>query len=535
MKFSYETQNAFTYLVAELEQEMVDTLTLGMITNNHIKGLASVLYTEANGNRYLKYNVTAHTTAAQFFGSEMKKERILPAFQNILDAICLADDYMIDQNHFLLEKDKVFLNVSSSEVCLICLPTATKQDANAAVRDFFREILFNLHLSAGEDMNFFTQLIMYLNGNTFSVYGLRDLVSSLGKSRPDSAAFPAAVPAAQQSFGHPAPNLNATISIDQMPNKLGGTITAGGTPVSTPGFVQAQPQNNYVAPPIFQQHPAPPKPVPQPVMSAPRPEARSIPVPVPVPPVSGSPVRPMGENLDVPIPGKGSTHGLKPSVPPPPPAPSANGGEKVSFMKLMTHYNKENAAQYKAQKAETKALKAAHKAEEKAKKEAAKQAKRGIPSGPAMGVPATSPMPPVSGMQGGLYVDRPVAPAPVQNSFNPTVVLSAPVGATTVLSQPSAPMASLTRTKTGERAFIDKQVFRIGKEKNYVDYCVADNSAISRSHANIYQENGNFYIEDANSTNHTYLGGVMLAPGQKAQLHSGDLLRLANEEFVFTL
>ena len=47
MKFTYETQGAITYLVCELDaMEQIDSLTLGMLTNNHIQGLAPVLYTE---------------------------------------------------------------------------------------------------------------------------------------------------------------------------------------------------------------------------------------------------------------------------------------------------------------------------------------------------------------------------------------------------------------------------------------------------------------------------------------------------------
>lgn len=44
---------------------------------------------------------------------------------------------------------------------------------------------------------------------------------------------------------------------------------------------------------------------------------------------------------------------------------------------------------------------------------------------------------------------------------------------------------NLIRVKTNEKIIINKPVFRIGKEKSYVDYFVSDNTAVSRSHANI--------------------------------------------------
>lgn len=129
-------------------------------------------------------------------------------------------------------------------------------------------------------------------------------------------------------------------------------------------------------------------------------------------------------------------------------------------------------------------------------------------------------------------------PVPVQNSFNETTVLTpamADIG-TTVLAQPNAkPQGYLTRAKTGERVVVDKPVFRIGKEKSYVDYFIADNTAISRSHANIHIEKGEYFIEDTNSTNHTYLNGMIINSNIKIKLNSGDALRFANEDFTFTI
>ena len=73
MKFNYETQGASTYLVCELEPtEQLDSLTLGMLTNNHIPGLAPVIHTEMNGQRFLKYNISAKVASNQFFGGNMK-------------------------------------------------------------------------------------------------------------------------------------------------------------------------------------------------------------------------------------------------------------------------------------------------------------------------------------------------------------------------------------------------------------------------------------------------------------------------------
>ena len=95
--------------------------------------------------------------------------------------------------------------------------------------------------------------------------------------------------------------------------------------------------------------------------------------------------------------------------------------------------------------------------------------------------------------------------------------------------------AYLKRIKTQEHIMIDKQVFKIGKERSFVDYCVNDNQTISRSHANIVMENDEYYIMDMNSKNHTYVNGRMIPSGDKVKLIPGSHIRLSNEEFEFYL
>lgn len=80
---------------------------------------------------------------------------------------------------------------------------------------------------------------------------------------------------------------------------------------------------------------------------------------------------------------------------------------------------------------------------------------------------------------------------------------------------------------------MDKPSFRIGKEKRYCDYFVSDNSAVSRSHADIVTKNKRYYITDLNSTNKTYVDGRAIPVEKEVEIFSGTKLRLANEDFVF--
>lgn len=547
MKFNYETQGASTYLVCELEPtEQLDSLTLGMLTNNHIPGLAPVIHTEMNGQRFLKYNISAKVASNQFFGGNMNKQRALNAFKNILDALCSADEYMIDQNCFSVLPEHVYLNVSNCESALICIPVSSDKDINTEVAALFKQILFTTQFDANEDANFITEMITYLNnGATFNVYGFRDLVAKLqstngvaqspvqnnifaSQGAPSMSAPVMPTPVA------PVSSFDSTITIDDMPGIMAQKSKTQ-EPVQPKPPVMAGTQSSSIQ--------QPQTPVQKPVVSA---GQVNIPKPV-VPPTSQPkppvvPARQTGGMSQVTIPkppvqnGPGfQIPGQTPSVTKPVPQPEVKQQKQekqMSLFGLLANYNKENAALYKAQK-------------EAAKKTKNTPNKSVVPGNPKSQQPVIPQQQagavPMNGMQNQQPIvqpqyQAPVQPIPVQSSFNETTVLSNFSGETTVLSaNPGIAEPYLTRVKSGERISLNKPVFRIGKEKSYVDYFIADNTAISRSHCNIHTENGEYFIEDTNSTNHTYVNGKIINSNVKVKLTSGDKVRLANEDFIFTL
>lgn len=99
--------------------------------------------------------------------------------------------------------------------------------------------------------------------------------------------------------------------------------------------------------------------------------------------------------------------------------------------------------------------------------------------------------------------------------------------------RPAVSYPKLKRASTGETVEINKPVFRIGKERSYVDYFIADNSAISRSHADIVCRNGRYYIVDRNSKNRTFVNEEPIPAGVEIEIDSSTRLRLANEDFSF--
>jgi hypothetical protein len=97
---------------------------------------------------------------------------------------------------------------------------------------------------------------------------------------------------------------------------------------------------------------------------------------------------------------------------------------------------------------------------------------------------------------------------------------------------------SILRMKTGETCELMGPVFKIGRavkgSSPTQDYSITDNSAISRSHAEIIMRNGHYYIVDQDSNNKTFVDGVSIVPNTEVEISLESCIRLADEEFRFT-
>lgn len=91
----------------------------------------------------------------------------------------------------------------------------------------------------------------------------------------------------------------------------------------------------------------------------------------------------------------------------------------------------------------------------------------------------------------------------------------------------------IIRKRTGEKVVINRSLFKMGKDASYVDYCIKDNPAVSRNHADIVQKPDGFYLVDKGSLNHTFINGRKLEPGEYWKLEDGCLMQLADDVFEF--
>lgn len=126
-------------------------------------------------------------------------------------------------------------------------------------------------------------------------------------------------------------------------------------------------------------------------------------------------------------------------------------------------------------------------------------------------------------------------PVPAEGSEG-TTVLSSNMGdpnATTVLSGTTT--AYLLRTSNNEKINITKPYFKIGKDASRVDYCIKGNPVVSRFHASIVSKNGQYFIVDNGTTNHTYVNDSMIPANVETQISNGAKIKLADETFEFKI
>lgn len=107
--------------------------------------------------------------------------------------------------------------------------------------------------------------------------------------------------------------------------------------------------------------------------------------------------------------------------------------------------------------------------------------------------------------------------------------------ATGLLQENSVHYPSLYRVLTEETISVNKPVFRLGKERSYVDYFVTNNNAVSRSHADIITRGQKYFVIDLNSKNKTFINGEAIPVQCECEIFDGNRLVLGNEEFIFNV
>ncbi|QNU65686.1 FHA domain-containing protein [Ruminiclostridium herbifermentans] len=107
-------------------------------------------------------------------------------------------------------------------------------------------------------------------------------------------------------------------------------------------------------------------------------------------------------------------------------------------------------------------------------------------------------------------------------------------GETVIIKKPKLSEYPYLKAKEGDEVIqISKNSILIGRMRNFVDYTI-NSSAIGKIHAEILQEEDNFYVMDCNSKNGTFINDHRILPNTKNSIKNNDTLRFANREYIFS-
>lgn len=474
MNFTLENSGSNTYLVYEIESEKsIDTVCMGMVTNNEIDGIIPFIFTQMDSKKYLKYNISSKITLERFLASTITKDQLLSVFSSMASAIMNVEDYMINLDMLLLDIKHIYVNIGTYQAEVIPLPFNVTDKVNLS--HFFKMIMSSAQFDTTENSDYVGKIISFLNRpGSFVIDDFLRLIKDLKSPNNAAKAY------FNAETNNPADNFKVT---------------------ATPKSEQNIPP--YNPPPIMQS--ATPPPIEREQSAQEQRHAH--------PPTS----------IDVPS-GHQDTKQKKKGL----------FSRKKSIEKRKSPSNNAQPMQFAVPGAPVTVPQASGASPEQ-KNISTNQSPviKVNPSAGANAVPQIKNAPVTNGPQNSNTIPTRNASFGETTVLNSDSAGETTVLADSGNSQSVNP--HLIRSKTNQVTFINAPVLRIGAEKSYVDLYLGDNPAISRSHADITVRDNKYYIVDNNSTNQTYVNYELIPPGTEIEIFHGTIITLADEKFEFNL
>ncbi len=522
--FTYEEQGEKKYLVYEKKtDDKMDHLTLEMMSNNRIDGVVPANHIQIDDRFYMKYDISGLISLREYLQGVVSRQKILSVLESIADAAIVSEDYLLSISSYVLDMEYVYIDPDTLKVSMIVLPVVREE---MKIDVFLKELFMGIRYDQTEDCGYVASLLNLLGGEgTFSIHTLKEEINRLKKENKSKPQWKTQ----NQASG--------TQPWDQQKN-----------PQPQGAYQSRQPQDMYQNQPqeSYQHRPQPYR---QNVQQN---------------PLTGRGGAGLSEedrkkivqdlkrekNLDILF----------------------SDEEEVKKEKKGFFFKKDKSEKEKKPEKEKK---------EDKKKEDKKKDKKSLwekltgkkesseddsladsPLGsidiPGMDVPGCNQRNTghnVNENRGNYsapkgFVKQDVA-IPFQNvelnrqrvdiqDFGETVFLDGGDDGETYIigaeQNAMQPEFILYRHETGESFRICEEVTRIGRSTSIAEICITGNRGIGRVHALLYLRNGEVFIEDNNSKNHTYVDGVKLEPGQSpVKLVHGSKIRLGDEELEFAV
>ncbi|MBS6194838.1 MAG: FHA domain-containing protein [Clostridiales bacterium] len=546
----YETQDSKKYVVYnKKETDVTDSVVLGMLSNNRIEGCLPFLQTQVDTQISYRYEVTDMEPVQNYLNGVVSKKQLFRIIEGILAAGEKLEEYMLDMTSAVLDTSCIYVSTVTGQVNLMILPIEFQE---MSMEQFFRQMIFSVQYNQAEDCSYIAGLLTFFNGGTeFSAAAFSELLKKLqtgGKAYPTQAA--GAAYAGQQStqrpprYGQPQVNQpGPQFGKQPQPGQNGPQFGQQPQPgQSGPQFGQ-QTQSGQNGPQFGQQT--------QSGQNGPRFGQQSQP---------GQNGPQFGQQAHM---GQSSPQFGKQLQPGQMTSQSGQQPDLRNAQTVQSQQAQSNPARFggmqippsqvsaEKQEAEKKGLFGKKPKKEKKAPETTGNtpASRPATSFRGIAIPGAEPEETARGGENSLDTDSASPLIPAQNvqidthaakiqNFGETIDLKTFNQDTSLLSQnqiqmPVQESPCLIRKKNREVFRILKEVSKIGRSREQVDFFITNNSSVGRIHAVLYLRDGRVFLEDNASTNGTFLNERRIS-GQE-ELKPGSTVRFSDEEFEFRM
>ena len=165
VEFTLEQRDTASFLVYQQKKEdVLNDLTIGMISNCKIRGVLPFVYAQMDGITYFKYNITGLISLREYLGGVVGKERLLGCLQNLTDTLVNAEEYMLDSTNFLLDTEHIYVDPTNGQTNLLPMPIT---EVGANLKTFFEKLISGITPDQMEDCSYMAPLrnFFYLNTN----------------------------------------------------------------------------------------------------------------------------------------------------------------------------------------------------------------------------------------------------------------------------------------------------------------------------------------------------------------------------------
>ena len=519
IKFNVEKEVNIIKLTYVLEPaDVVDDRALQRFNKDTAPGIAEFKYSDENGIRKVTSEVPDYPKLGSFIKKNLTKVEVLKILKNLMVSYSIGNQG-IPVHTVIKDLDYIYINPENCETVSVLVPIKQEGAKVSEVSCFLRELISRMRFDQNDKDNYVARILTELNVDQFEYGRFNGLIDvMLSMAAPAQQADNVSPVKTEENTSQPMNNTTqGSVKINRMAVMMNrGAQAQDMSQPSQPNQGMGQPAPQAFQPNSGMNQPASGftnnngqffKPTPEPVKATKQPAA---PEPVKAP---EQPVAP--EVVKVPE-QPAAPEAVK--VPEQPVAPEpAKAPEQPVFS--------EKAPQILP--------------EEQPK------------------APTFNPEPGKPAIQSGLDFEQ----TTIIKDYDKTEPLSqgesienqlrmafgsaskparelAATGSTDVLSDDhdsNIPEPNFVRERTGERFFITKPVFKIGKSRLHADYAIDGNTAISRIHCLIVQKNGVNYIKDNASTNGTFVDENKVEASQEVLLKDGATVRLGDEIFTFHL